>query len=82
LAEARRLTQPRNTSRVAGALLERLQTPTAGTVIGALLILLGGIIEVSGSPSVGTVFAIVGFGLILKVRVLPARQARNKRKDT
>ena len=59
-------------------MLQRLQTPTAGTIIGALLILLGGIIEVSGSPSAGTFFAIVGFGLILKFRVLPARQARNK----
>jgi hypothetical protein len=81
VAQARRLTQRRNTSRVAGALLQRLQTPTAGTVIGALLILLGGIVEVSGSPSVGTVFAIAGFGLILKFRVLPARRARNKQND-
>ena len=81
MAQARRLTQCRNTSRVAGALLQRLQTPTAGTVIGALLILLGGIVEVSGSPAVGTVFAIAGFGLILKFRVLPARRARNKQND-
>jgi hypothetical protein len=82
VAQARRLRQPRNTSRVADALLQRLQTPTAGTVIGALLILLGGIIEVSGSPTVGTVFAIAGFGLILKFRVLPARRARNKERDS
>jgi multisubunit Na+/H+ antiporter MnhG subunit len=59
-------------------LLQRLQTPTAGTVIGALLILLGGIIYVSGSPTAGTFFALAGFGLILKYRVLPARRERNK----
>ena len=59
-------------------MLQRFQTPTAGTVIGALLILLGGIIYVSGSPSAGTFFSIAGFGLILKYRVLPARRARNK----
>jgi multisubunit Na+/H+ antiporter MnhG subunit len=61
-----------------GALLRRLQSPTAGTVIGALLILLGGIVYVSGSPSVGTLVSVAGFGLILKYRVLPARRARNK----
>jgi hypothetical protein len=77
VAQARRLNR-RDTSRVAGALLERYLTPTAGTVVGALLILLGGIIEVSGSPPVGTFFAIAGFGLILKFRVLPARRARNQ----
>jgi multisubunit Na+/H+ antiporter MnhG subunit len=59
-------------------LLQRFQTPTAGTVIGALLVLLGGIIYVSGSPSAGTLFALAGFGLILKYRVLPARRDRNK----
>ena len=59
-------------------MLQRLQTPTAGIVIGALLILLGGIIEVSGSTSVGTIVAIAGFGLILKFRVFPARRERNK----
>ena len=59
-------------------LLQRLQTPTAGTVIGALLILLGGIVYVSGSPSVGTFFALAGFGFILKYRVLPARRDRQK----
>lgn len=58
--------------------LQKLQTPTAGTVIGALLILLGGIIYVSGSPSVGTVFSLAGFGFILKYRVLPARRDRDK----
>jgi hypothetical protein len=47
-------------------------------VIGALLILLGGIIEVSGSTTAGTFFALAGFGLILKYRVLPARRDRNK----
>jgi hypothetical protein len=56
-------------------LLERLQTPTAGTVAGALLILMGGIIYVSGSSSVGTLCSLAGFGLILKFRVLPARRA-------
>jgi multisubunit Na+/H+ antiporter MnhG subunit len=59
-------------------LLQKLQTPTAGTVIGALLILLGGIIYVGGSPTAGTIFALAGFGLILKYRVLPARRERNK----
>jgi hypothetical protein len=59
-------------------LLERLQSPTAGTVIGALLILVGGIVYVSGSPTAGTFVSIVGFGLILKYRVLPARRARDK----
>jgi len=59
-------------------LLERLQTPTAGTVVGALLILLGGIVYVSGSASVGTFLSLAGFGLVLKYRVLPARRERNK----
>jgi multisubunit Na+/H+ antiporter MnhG subunit len=59
-------------------LLQRLQTPTAGSIIGALLILLGGIVYVAGSPSVGTFISIAGFGLILKFRVLPARRARGK----
>jgi hypothetical protein len=43
-----------------------------------VLILLGGIIEVSGSASAGTFVALAGFGLILKYRVLPARRDRNK----
>jgi multisubunit Na+/H+ antiporter MnhG subunit len=60
------------------ALLQRLQTPTAGTVIGALLILLGGIVYVSGSASVGTFLSLAGFGLVVKYRVLPARRDRNK----
>ena len=60
------------------ALLKQLQTPTAGTVAGALLILLGGIVYVSGSPSVGTFLSLAGFGLVLKYRVLPARRDRNK----
>ncbi len=59
-------------------MLDRLQTPTAGTVAGALLILLGGIIYVSGSPSVGTFCSLAGFALILKYRVLPARRERQK----
>lgn len=59
-------------------MLRRLQTPTAGAVIGALLILLGGIVYVSGSESPGTLVSIAGFGLILKYRVLPARRERNK----
>ena len=67
-----------DSSTVAVALLQKLQTPTAGTVIGALLILLGGIIYVSGSATVGTFFALAGFGLIVKYRVLPARRERNK----
>jgi hypothetical protein len=56
-------------------------TPTTGTVIGALLIVAGGIVEVSGSSSVGTIVALAGFGLILKYRVLPARRERNKKND-
>lgn len=67
-----------NTSTVAGALLQRLQTPTAGTVTGALLIILGGIVTVSGAASAGTFFALCGFALILKYRVLPARRDRHK----
>ena len=59
-------------------MLQRLQTPTAGTVLGALLILLGGIIYVSGSASPGTLVSLAGFGLILKYRVLPARRERDK----
>jgi multisubunit Na+/H+ antiporter MnhG subunit len=59
-------------------LLERLQTPTAGTVIGALLILIGGIIYVSGSATPGTFVSLVGFALILKYRILPARRDRDK----
>jgi hypothetical protein len=47
-------------------------------VIGALLILLGGIVYVSGSPTAGTFFSLAGFGLILKYRVLPARRDRDK----
>jgi multisubunit Na+/H+ antiporter MnhG subunit len=66
------------TSTVAVALLQKLQTPTVGTIAGALLILLGGIIYVSGSPTGGTFFALAGFGLILKYRVLPARRERHK----
>ena len=59
-------------------LLRRLQTPTVGTVIGALLIILGGIICVSGAPSPGTLVAAGGFGLVLKYRVLPARRDRSR----
>jgi hypothetical protein len=58
--------------------LQRLQTPTTGVLIGALLILIGGIVYVSGAPSPGTIVAVVGFGLILKYRVLPARRDRGK----
>jgi hypothetical protein len=59
-------------------LLEWLQTRTGGTVVGALLILLGGIVYVSGSPSVGTFCSLGGFALILKFRVLPARRDRDR----
>jgi hypothetical protein len=59
-------------------LLQRLQTPTAGTAIGALLILLGGIVYVGGASTPGTLLALAGFGLILKFRVLPARRRRNE----
>jgi multisubunit Na+/H+ antiporter MnhG subunit len=59
-------------------LLQRLQTPTTGVIAGALLILIGGIVYVSGAPSPGSIVAIVGFGLILKYRVLPARRDRAK----
>jgi multisubunit Na+/H+ antiporter MnhG subunit len=59
-------------------LLQRLQTPTTGVIAGALLILIGGIVYVSGAPSPGSIVAIVGFALILKFRVLPARRDRGK----
>jgi hypothetical protein len=49
-------------------------TPTIGTIIGALLILAGGIVEVSGSAAVGTLLALAGFFFILKYRVLPSRR--------
>ena len=62
-------------------MLERLQTPTAGTVVGALLIMLGGIIDVSGAATPGTIVSIVGFGLILKYRILPARRERDRERD-
>ena len=55
-------------------LLRRLQTPTAGTVIGALLIILGGIISVSGAAFPGTLVAVGGFAFVLKYRILPARR--------
>jgi hypothetical protein len=58
-------------------LLQRLQTPAAGAAIGALLIILGGVIDVSGAASAGAVVAIVGFLFIIKYRVLPARRRRN-----
>lgn len=57
-------------------MLQRLQTPTSGTAAGALLILAGGIVYVSGAPFPGTVVAAVGFGLVLKYRILPARRDR------
>jgi len=60
------------------ALLRPLQTSTAGTVIGALLIILGGIIDVSGAALPGTLVAAGGFGLILKYRVLPASRDRSR----
>ena len=81
MAHTRRLTRNGNPSTVAVTLLQRLQTPTAGTVIGALIIILGGILYVSGAVSAGTVVSILGFGLILKYRVLPARRERNKQND-
>jgi hypothetical protein len=59
-------------------LLQRLQTPTTGVIVGALLILIGGIVTVSGASAPGTILAILGFGLILKYRVLPARRDRGK----
>jgi hypothetical protein len=67
-----------STSTVAFGLLRRLQTPTTGVIAGALLILIGGIVYVSGAPSPGTILAVVGFGLILRFRVLPARRDRGK----
>jgi len=60
-------------------MLQRFQTPTAGTLIGALLILLGGIVYVGGSAFAGTVLALAGFGLVLKFRVLPARRQRSEK---
>jgi hypothetical protein len=59
-------------------LLQRLQTPTTGVIAGALLILIGGIVTVSGASSPGTILAIAGFALILRFRVLPARRNRGK----
>jgi multisubunit Na+/H+ antiporter MnhG subunit len=59
-------------------LLQRLQTPTTGVIVGALLILIGGIVTVSGASSPGTILAIAGFALILRFRVLPARRNRGK----
>jgi len=58
--------------------LRQLQTPTGGTVAGAVLILLGGIVYVSGAATPGTLIAAVGFGLILKYRILPARRDRTR----
>jgi hypothetical protein len=58
-------------------LLRKLQTEAGGTVVGALFILAGGIVTVAGASSAGTVLAIVGFGLILRFRVLPARRKRD-----
>lgn len=49
-------------------------SPTAGTVIGAVVIVVGGIVDVAGATTVGTLVAIAGFGLILKYRILPARR--------
>ncbi|HKI92374.1 MAG TPA: hypothetical protein VJ986_08725 [Gaiellaceae bacterium] len=59
-------------------MLQRLRTPTAGTVAGALLVLIGGIVSVSGAATPGTLVAIAGFGLVLKFRVLPARRERDR----
>ncbi|HEV8099566.1 MAG TPA: hypothetical protein VGP56_10470 [Gaiellaceae bacterium] len=58
-------------------MLRKLQTEAGGTVVGALFILAGGIVTVAGAASAGTVLAIVGFGLILRFRVLPARRKRD-----
>jgi hypothetical protein len=54
-------------------------TATTGTVVGALFILLGGIVYVAGSPSAGTFLSLVGFAFVLKFRVLPARQQRREK---
>lgn len=62
-------------------MLQWLQTPTAGAAAGALLILLGGIIYVSGAATPGTFVSIIGFGLILKYRILPARRERDRERD-
>jgi hypothetical protein len=60
-------------------LLQRLRTRTAGTVVGAVLIVVGGIVSVSGAATAGTLVALAGFGLILRYRVLPARRERDDR---
>lgn len=57
-----------------------LKTPATGSFAGALLILLGGIVYVAGSGTAGTAIAIVGFGLILKYRILPARREREEKR--
>ena len=59
-------------------MLEWLKTPAAGTAIGALLLIAGGIITVSGAATPGTLVAAGGFWLILKFRILPARHNRKK----
>jgi hypothetical protein len=64
---------------VAVALLQWLRTPTTGIVAGALLILLGGIVYVSGATIPGTLVSLAGFGLILRYRVLPAARHRRDR---
>lgn len=61
-------------------MLQQLQNPLVGTAIGALLIILGGIIYVSGAATPGTFVSIAGFGLILKYRILPARRERERDK--
>ena len=66
------------TSKVAVALRHRFPTSTTGTVAGALLVLVGGIVDVSGAATPGTLIAAAGFGLILKYRVFPARRDRDK----
>ena len=47
-------------------------------IVVALLILLGGVIYVSGAPFPGTLVAAAGFWFVLKYRVLPARRDHNQ----
>ncbi|HZQ81689.1 MAG TPA: hypothetical protein VFB25_06915 [Gaiellaceae bacterium] len=49
-------------------------TPARGTILGALLLVAGGVAEVAGSATAGTLLAFAGFLVILKYRVLPARR--------
>lgn len=52
-------------------------TPARGTILGAVILVGGGIVDVAGATTAGTIIALVGFLVILKYRVLPARRRRD-----